>query len=282
MNEQLQNRLRATFGRLNNTAASRAFPPVRALTDTLERAIPRPANPITISPDTAQLFATASVDIWVRAVHTFLISASLTKASPIWASVSGYYSSHYSMRAFAHLGYFLLFSKKTIVRWSFENGSHFCSFTSRGGGEPEHKLYWNWVKRDEHFEADPMFSEYSIVADVSDARHRGRVNYSDHLFPYYPAFLALSRKEVRERIQLISQIEFQQAPIPDINRLIDLEAVQIVAYHRMVKYRQFLDEALGGGKRFLERPSKPKICYRTRQFPTHGTARFSWLSWDSL
>jgi hypothetical protein len=251
MNEQLQVRLRTTFARLNNVAAARAFPHIRALTDNLEKIIPRTANSTRIAPATAELFATASVDIWLRAVHTFLISASLTRASPIWASVSGYYSSHYSMRAFAHLlGYFLLFGKRTIVKWSLENGQHFCSFTSRGGGEPEHKLYWNWVKRDEYFEADPMFCEYNPVADASDARHRGRANYSDHLFPYYPAFHVLTRTELRERIQLISQIEFQDPPIPDVNRFIDLESVQIVAYHRIVKYRQFLDEVLGSESRF--------------------------------
>jgi len=261
MNEQLQARLRATFASLNNVGAARAFPPIRALTDDLEKALPRGANSTQITPATAEHFVTASVDIWLRAVHTFLISASLTKASPIWASVTGYYSSHYSMRAFAHLlGYFLLFGRRTIVRWNLENGQHFCSFTSRGGGEPEHKLYWNWVKRDEHFEADPMFCEYNPVADASDARHRGRANYSDHLFSYYPAFRVLNRKELSERIQQISQIEFQDPPIPDINRFIDLESVQIVAYHRMVKYRQFLDEALGGESRFWNVHRNPNFA----------------------
>jgi hypothetical protein len=116
------------------------------------------------------------------------------------------------------------------------------------------------VKRDEHFETDPMFCEYNPGADASDARHRGRVNYSDHLFSYYPTFRVLTRKELRERIQLISKIEFQDPPIPDINRFIDLESVQIVAYHRMVKYRQFLDEALGGGNRFWKVHRNPKFA----------------------
>ena len=44
-------------------------------------------------------FAMAAVKMWLRAVHSFLISVSLTKASPIWSSVAGYYSSHYSIRA---------------------------------------------------------------------------------------------------------------------------------------------------------------------------------------
>jgi hypothetical protein len=259
MNEELQVRLRAAFERLNTVAATRAFPQIRALTNSLEKLVPDAANEIRINPKTAELFATASVDIWLRAVHSFLVSASLTKASPIWASVSGYYSSHYSIRAFAHLlGYFLLFGKRKVVRWSLENGHHVCSFTSRGGGDREHKLYWNWVKRDEHFETDPMFREYNPGLDESDARHRDRANYSDHLFPY-PPFHVLSKNELRERIQLISKIEFQDPPIPDVNRFIDIESVQIVAYHRMVKYRQFLDEALGGGNRFWDVHRNPNF-----------------------
>jgi hypothetical protein len=261
MNEQLQIRLRTAFDRLNTVAAARAFPHVRALTDSLESAIPRTGNVVRISPTTAEMFATASVDIWLRAVHSFLLSASLTKASPIWASVSGYYSSHYSIRAFAHLlGYFLLFRRRKEVRWSLDGGHHVCSFMSPVDGVREHKLYWNLVKRDEHFEADPMFSKYDPDADASDVRHRDRANYSDHLFPYYPAFRTLSRKELSERIQLISKIEFQDPPIPEISRFIDLESVQIVAYHRMVKYRQFLDEALVGGNRFWKVHRNPKFA----------------------
>jgi hypothetical protein len=260
MNEQLQVRLRTAFDRLNTVAAERAFPRMRALSSELEDAIPHTTNSTRITPATAELFATASVDMWLRAVHTFLMSASLTKASPLWASVSGYFSSHYSMRAFAHLlGYFLLFRRRTIVRWSLDDGHHVCSFTSHGGRQTEHKLYWNWVKHDGHFDTDPMFCEYDLSADASDARHRGWANYSDHLFAYCPSFHVLTRKELRERIQLISRIEFQDPPIPDINRFIDLESVQIVAYHRIVRYRQFLDEALGGANRFWKVHRNPKF-----------------------
>lgn len=260
MNRQLQIRLRTTFQRLNTVAASHAFPHIRALAENLERIAPNTPGQVRITPKTAELFATASVDIWLRAVHSFLISTALSKASPLWASVIGYYSSHYSIRAFSHLlGYFLLFNKKKVVRWTLENGQHICAYSPRGGGDREHKLYWNLVKRDEHFEADPMFCEYNTSLDASDARHRDRANYSDHLFPY-PEFRVLSKSELKERVQLISQIEFQDPPIPEVSQFIDLQSVQIVAYHRLVKYRQFVDEILRRGKSFLERTSKPQFC----------------------
>ena len=251
MNEEIKVRLGVAFDPLNSVAAAQAFPHIRALTENLEKALPRSGNTTRVSPSTAELFATASVDIWLRAVHSFLISAALTKANPIWAAVSGYYSSHYSIRAFAHLlGYFLLFGKKKEVRWTLDSGHHVCSFTSHSGGIREHKLYWDWVKSDDHFKTDPMFTKYDPASDASDVLHRNRANYSDHLFRYYPAFHALTKKELSDRIKLISQIEFLEPPIPEIGRFIDVDSVQIVAYHRMVRYRQFLDEALGGGNRF--------------------------------
>lgn len=261
MNEQLQLRLRVTFGRLNTVAAARAFPQIRALTEHLERIAPDTASQVRITPRTAEYFATASVDIWLRAVHSFLISTALTKASPIWSAVSGYYSSHYSVRAFAHLlGYFLLFGKRKIARWSLEGGQHLCSFSSRGAGDREHKLYWNWVKQDEHFETDPMFCKYDPGLDASDARHRDRANYSDHLLRFYPEFQTFDRNDLRERIKLISQIEFQDPPIPEVSQFIDLQSVQIVAYHRLVRYRQFLDQALGGENRFWNVHRNPNFA----------------------
>lgn len=71
---------------------------------------------MTVEPKVARWFTTAAVDMWLRGVHSFLISVSLTNASPIWASVSGYYSSHYVVRAFAHLlGYFQLYRLERII-----------------------------------------------------------------------------------------------------------------------------------------------------------------------
>jgi hypothetical protein len=261
MNKELQVRLQTAFGGLNSVAASKAFPRTRALTEDLNGRIPKEgAGQISVPPRTAELFASASVDIWLRAVHSFLVSASLTKASPIWAAVSGYYSSHYSIRAFAHLlGFFMLFGERKVVRWDFHNGHHICSYSKKGGNEREHKVYWDRVKEDEHFDTDPIFAKYAPGADVSDVRHRDRANYSDHLFPY-PVFHTLDRVELKERVVMISQIEFQDPPIPDIDRFLDLESVQIMAYHRMVRYRQFLDEALGGTNRFWNVHRNPNFA----------------------
>src|SRR5207237_7783293 len=152
--------------------------------------------------------ATAAVEMWLRAVHSFLVSASLTATSPIWSSVSGYYSSHYSVRAFAHLlGFFQLYRKKRIVRLSTHGGKYVCSFDSKLANDREHRFYWKIVKRDGHFAANPLFTENNPENDESDVGHRDRANYTDHL-SQYPQFAPLNKATLIERIHYISQIEF--------------------------------------------------------------------------
>ena len=86
------------------------FPHPGSLAEELRKDInPKGGGSFRLSSVHSVLFATAAVEMWLRAVHSFLISSSLEKASPIWSSISGYYASHYVMRAFAHLhGHFLL------------------------------------------------------------------------------------------------------------------------------------------------------------------------------
>jgi hypothetical protein len=118
INELLRIQLITTFRPLNVAAAT--FPPPRTLSVSLEGKLPKdPTTEVTINPKIASHFASAAVDIWLRSVHSFLISASLTEISPIWSSVSGYYSSHYAVRGLAHLlGYFQLFRRKRLAKLS--------------------------------------------------------------------------------------------------------------------------------------------------------------------
>src|SRR6266852_6828124 len=97
----LRNQIEMAFAPLNTAAAANAFPAPASLSDLLCRIHATGPNTRTHHRDVmeaAKLFATASVNMWLRAVHSFLISASLTNVSPTWAAVAGYYSSHYSVR----------------------------------------------------------------------------------------------------------------------------------------------------------------------------------------
>ena len=241
------------FQPLNDQAAIHAFPPPASLATALNLAIPGGGTGLVTANVTravSKMFTTAAVNIWLRGVHSFLISASLTDVSPLWASVAGYYSSHYSVRSIAHLlGFFQLFGARRIVRLQVQGGRYICSFNPKKGGDREHKVYWQIVKQDPHFAADPFFTEYNPAIDESDVAHRDRANYADHL-PYFPMFRPLDAVAVKERVDRISEIEFTSPPIPRVSRYPDLESVQIIAYHRLVRFRDLIDTIVGDGNRF--------------------------------
>ena len=259
--QALRTQLAATFSSLNSVAAANAFPAPRTLSETLEKLAPRGnLTEIRINPDSASYFATAAVDMWLRSVHSFLVSASLTEASPIWASVSGYYSSHYAVRGLAHLlGYFQLFRRKKMVQLRLERGQYICSFKSKGGTGGEHQLCWKLVKQSAVFQGDGLFTENNPDLDTSDAKHRNHANYSDHL-ANYPHFRALDERTARDRIEYISKIVFDAPPLPRVSEFPDLAYVQVVAYHRLVRFRRMLDEILGGKNRFWKVHRNPPFA----------------------
>jgi len=249
------------FQPLNKTAAAHAFPKSGALSLELSRLVPakNASSPtVNVDPRVSTFFATASVDMWLRAVHSFLVSASLTSTSHIWASVAGYSSSHYSVRALAHLlGYFQLHTQKKIVKLRFESGRYLCDYTKKTGGDREHTAYWRLVKRAPLFASDQWFTENTPGGNVpSDVAHRDRANYVDHLGGF-STFKPLNATELKDRINRISGIEFMAPPIPDAAKYPDVESVQIVAYHRLVRYRDLVDNILGGDNRFWSVYRKP-------------------------
>ncbi|HEV2968751.1 MAG TPA: hypothetical protein VGY55_02105 [Pirellulales bacterium] len=239
------------FAPLNVVSAAHSFPHLGHLAANLLSAFPnRDELQVTIDRQKSKYFATASVEAWHRAIHSFLISCSLTSASPLWSSVSGYYASHYAMRALAHLlGYFLLYDRKLVIRMTLDHGGHHCSAIKKDAGSGEHKFYWKIVKKSPCFSADPLFTLNPEKADISDSGHRNRANYADHVSGF-PQFAPLEKVSLTSRVEKISSIEMQVPPIPNRRSYPDLESVQIVAYHRIVRYRRIVDEILGGKNRF--------------------------------
>lgn len=192
------------------------------------------------------MFSKAGVDTWLRAVHSFLISAALTDVSPIWASVTGYYSSHYSVRAIAHVfGFFQLYGVKQKAQLDLAGNPLNCTYDPKKANDREHRIYWKAVKANPLFANDDLFTENDSSRDPSDSGHRDHANYKDFL-QTFPVFQPLDREQVRLRIQRISSIKFTVPPIPSVKRYPDVESVQVVAYHRLVRFRDLLDEILGG------------------------------------
>ncbi len=258
-----RNRVLADLEALNHLAAANAFPPANSLSQALNRAIsgmPRKSKATrNIDRGTATMFTTAAVNMWMRAVHSFLISCSLTDVSPVWASSAGYYSSHYTVRAFAHLlGFFRLFSARRMVRLEIQGARYACSFDGKTGRE--HQIYWTFVKDDPHFVADPFF-----IHDNSEVEHRDWAQYTDHL-PQFPQFRPLNKESLRARIDRISEIPFTTPPIPRAAEYPDLESVQIIAYHRLVRFRNLVDVMIGGKNRFWDVHRNPNWAMEFMDF----------------
>jgi hypothetical protein len=142
----------------------------------------------TLSHQHSPMLATAGVEMWHRAIHSFLWSVALTKSSPLWASVSGYYASHFVMRALAHsMGIFKSFAQKEVIQISVENGQFVClplKWSSNAKGE--HAFYWKAVKGHPKFVSNDLFHENSERDPKSDAAHRTFANYTDHLCSFPP------------------------------------------------------------------------------------------------
>lgn len=249
--DTIRGQIHAMFRGLHRKSAAGAIPPPGSLSARLSRLVESAVGETSrIDAETLAHFATASVEMWHRSIHSFLISASLTKASPLWASVSGYYSSHYAIRAFAHLlGYFHLHTKKRIVHVEVSGSHYICYIITKKAGEREHRLYWKVVKKHSRFIGDPFFTINDESQPRSDSGHRCKANYADHINSF-PAFQILDEVYLKERVEKIASVELSDAPIPMTGSYPDIENVQLVAYHRMVKFRRLVDEVLGGANRF--------------------------------
>ena len=243
--------VKAMFSGLHRRSAATALPEPGTLSMALEELIDQTTESTQlISPSILSLFASAGVEMWHRAVHSFLVSASLTKASPLWSSVSGYYSSHYAIRGLAHLlGYFQLQKIKKTVKVEISGNQFICHIDKKQRRDAEHKFYWMIVKEDHHFSNDPLYTKNDKGKPISDCEHRNKANYADHINKF-PRFHVLDAIYLKQRIETISNIVLSDSPIPRVDQYPDVDYVQLIAYHRMVGLREFVDEILGGGNRF--------------------------------
>lgn len=198
----------------------------------------------------ATLFASAAVEIWLRGVHSFLISAGVNKISPIWASVCGYYSSHYCIRALAHLlGFFQIRRKSCIVKIEIEGGATNYRYRCHFNNKPnrEHVVYWKIVKDSPQFSSDPLLR--TNLEDSDESMHRAKANYYDHVNHFYQ-FSPLDRQELKNRISWVSKTPLTAAPVFDQSKFPEVDKVQLVAYHRIILFRKFLDGILGSRSRY--------------------------------
>jgi hypothetical protein len=267
MNSILQKQIVTMFKPLSDVSAAAAFPPPSSLANLImSRCDPFTASSVAAKPKDLSFFATASVEMWLRALHSFLISTSLTVASPIWSSVAGYYSSHYSVRAFAHLfGRFHLHKKRRLIQVAQDGKGWVFQIDKKNAGDGEHKMYWKYLHEHPELSSDPFFYLNREDVTQSDGSHRNRANYADHINSF-PVFKPLDSDYLARRIQKIAEIQFTDVPIPDADRFPDIDNVQIIAYHRIVKFRQLVDEIVGPEHRFWNVQRSPSWRPKTLTF----------------
>ena len=90
------NRVEKLFSPLNRIAARNGHPAPGSFVSAAEVLLSAGGtSPVTLqlNDQLIILLARASVEIWHRGLHSFLISAATTKSSPIWSSVCLLYTS---------------------------------------------------------------------------------------------------------------------------------------------------------------------------------------------
>jgi len=264
IDESFEKQIKTIFRPLNTAT----LPEPASFSMALKKNIPKKGKYGDVGRATISCFGTAAVDMWHRSVHSFLISVALADVSPVWASVSGYYSSHYSVRGLAHLlGYFYIHKEGIIVRVAADKGANICAFGKRADFKQianlqhkgEHDIYWTLVNASNVFSGDPLFTKNDPYKDESDSRHRNHANYADNIRDY-PIFNPPDRESLKNKIDRISKISFTDPRLPDVRKFPDTETVQLLAYHRLVAFRTVLNNTLGGENNFWNVHRNPSFA----------------------
>lgn len=259
-----------SFKCLDSPKAKLSFPEHGKLSDHLNGLLSQqPADNPAFTHIHMPLLASAGIEMWHRAIHSFLWSVALTDNSPIWASVSGYYSSHYVMRAFAHsMGIFKLFRQGTGIQIVSENKGWVCLRLDAGR---EHAFYWKVAKEHPLLAKNPLFRENhekeDKPVDKSDAIHRNFANYADHI-ANFKTIKMCSLDEVIKRVQQISRVHRYgnpEAPAPQRKKFPDILTVQILAFQRIVTFREIFDKKYPKN-RFWKTHRNPLWCEKIMSF----------------
>jgi hypothetical protein len=235
--------MRYVFLPWRNAAAN--LPPLSMLREQLEGMITPHHNSkafeVQLTPTQSKYFASASIEIWHRAVHSLLVSTALTRESILWSCISGYYATHYTFRAFAHaMGYFQLFQERWTISLRMESGSLVGTF--RKGRKREHEWYRSVISELPCLNSDPFFAPTERGVMI-DSTHRDHANYSDH-FGLPPNIQNIDREAIRNRMQQLARMEVQTPLEFSFETFPDIGAVQVNAYQRVARFRRFLDETL--------------------------------------
>jgi hypothetical protein len=138
-----------------------------------------------------------------------------------------------------------------------------------GRARREHQFYWTVVKKLPHFEHDLLFTNNDDRMSVSDASHRGFASYVDHLNRFVN-YEALDPQRIRTKLVDLANTALdgeKMITIPDRDRYPDLGTVLSIAYLRIYRFREYLDDLLPTHGRFWDRHRTPPWCTNLLSFP---------------
>lgn len=262
--------VRRLFRRLDRWGPDR-FPAPRALSQLLNKSLGVEESAM-LSEEQAVLFATAAIEMWQRGIHSLITAVAMSRSSEIWACTLGYYASHYTVRAFAHLfGYFALYRRKLFVEVSPWGARYRCGKIDAlsSGEHREHRFYWAVVSKLPEFVDNPLFTSNDDHVSTSDASHRGVASYMDHLNRFVQ-YEAPERNEVGREIANLARTALDgeaTTTIPDREQYPQLGVVLSVAYLRIYQFHEYLDALLPIGGRFWKRQRMPSWCTGLFFFP---------------
>lgn len=240
------------------------FPKPGTLSSYVSQLMSNPTADQVLSHQYCPMLASAGVEMWHRAIHSFLWSVTLTESSPLWSSITGYYASHFVMRAFAHsMGIFKSFTRRTAVQIVTHGAQFVCAPLSDNTGE--HAFYWKAVKGHPGFVSNSLFRENNEREnnrreDKSDVLHRNFANYTDHV-DSFTALAFSSANAVAQRVEKIHVIRRYSVRVltPQRDGFPDLDTVQILAFQRIVAFHDFLDEKVPDSP-FWRAHRRPSWC----------------------
>ncbi len=234
------------------TTTSQSYPRYGELIEHIENLKRKAGNEIIVPIDITclRLFMTASIDMWHRAINCFLISVAAKDNNDPWAGVSGYYSSHYVMRAFNYL--FCELNSNIGVYELKQSKSGYYLHRKNKKRKQEHLYCWNVVFA--KFK-NPLFYACTQV-DKNDQGHRNFASYMDHLNPL-ESVLNVDNHELSLRIGRISHIT--PTP-PDKNFYPQLDNVQSMAFNRIIFYKNWMDQNIGPTTNYWSIHRDPKWC----------------------
>lgn len=250
-----------------------ALPAPRVLSTLLNSHLARGHHPRLNSRE-ASLFMTAAVDMWQRSVHSFVLCVALTRVSVLWSSISGYYASHYAVRAIAHLhGFFAVFQRREFLEMTLAGGQYSCTRAAglSNSKRREHRFYWTVVRKLPGFGGDSLFPENKEQDDESDASHRNYANYADHV-GRLSRVETVSADELRDRIASVASTALEGPPtLPNRTRFPDLSNVMSLAYLRIYRFREYLDQVLPTGNPFWRASREAEWFMNVMRFPPRPT-----------